>query len=337
MGEGYRTLSLSPTTLTTDGPTMGDRVFEKLADPARLKKSPIFIFAADALTAYGIGSVGIERHPKPHPRTRPEYLQLQRDILRDGYIDGLLMSPADAEVLASDEKLFDASPVTPIVRMNAETRIWSPRHGRYGRQPSRPFTTIRTVEAGRYCEEAMACARDCKIRLGLYSITLNNDAEADERTLNAYLDLAWECANTPDFHHFLEVFLPNMQQPGMDAQAMGEYVADSIVRTMAHLRKRQRPLFIKTVYTTPQVWKSLVEFDPTLVIGALGGARINAKHTLELAYKSTEQGGRVILFGRAIFQEDNPRIMSRMLRAVLDREMTVNDALLAYQRTLRAK
>lgn len=316
---------------------MGQRVFEKLADPAQLKKSPIFIFAADALTAYGIGSVGVEKQPKPHARTRPEYLQLQRNILGDGYIDGLLMSPADAEALAFDEKLFDTSPVTAIVRMNAETRIWSPRHGRYGKQPSRPFTTVRTIEAGRYCEEAMACARDCKIKLGLYSITLNNDAEADERTLDAYLDFAWECANTSDFSHFLEVFLPNMQQPGMDLQSMGEYVADSIVRTMAHLRKRQRPLFIKTVYTTPSVWRSLVEFDPTITIGALGGARINAKRTLELAFASTEGGGRVILFGRAIFQEENPRIMCRMLRAVLDREMTVNDALAAYQRTIRAK
>jgi len=316
---------------------MGDRVFEKLADPALLKRSPIFIFAADALTAYGITGIGVEKAPKPHYRTRPEYLQLQRDILADGYIDGLLMSPADAETLAFEEKLFDSSPVTPIVRMNAETRIWSPRHGRYGVQPSRPFTTVRTVEAGRYCTEAMACARDCKIKLGLYSITLNNDTEADERTLNAYLDFAWEVGATPDFHHFLEVFLPNMNQPGMDLQAMGEYVADSIVRTMAHLRTHQRPLFIKTVYTTPAVWKALVEFDPTLVIGALGGQRINAKRSLQLAYDSTEGGGRVILFGRAIFQEQNPRIMCRVLRAVLDREMTVNDAHLAYQRTLMAK
>ncbi|HRU23054.1 MAG TPA: hypothetical protein P5569_03825 [Candidatus Latescibacteria bacterium] len=315
---------------------MGDRVFEKLADPSLLARSPIFIFAADALTAYGLTGIGIEKTPSPHYRTRPEYLDLQRAILGDGYIDGLLMSPADAENLAFEEKLFDSSPVTPIVRMNAETRIWSPRHGKYGAQPSRPFTTIRTPEAGRYCDEAMACAKDCKIKLGLYSITLNNDTDADERTLSAYLDFAWDVAQTPDFHHFLEVFLPNMSQPGMDLQAMGEYVADSIVRTMAHLRKRQRPLFIKTVYTTPAVWKALVEFDPTLVIGALGGQRINAKRTLELAHTTTEYGGKVILFGRAIFQEENPRAMCKALRAVLDRQMSPAEAHSAYQRTLRA-
>jgi hypothetical protein len=315
---------------------MGNRVFDKLADSALLKRSPIFIFAADALVAYGLTGIGIEKGPKPHHRTRPEYLALQRQILEDGHIDGLLMSPADADTLAFDEKLFDNSPVTPIVRMNAETRIWSPRHGKYGTQPSRPFTTVRTPEAGRYCDEAMACARDCKIKLGLYSITLNNETEADERTLSAYLDFAWDVARTPDFNHFLEVFLPNMNQPGMDLQAMGEYVADSIVRTMAHLRKQQRPVFIKTVFTTPSVWKALVEFDPTLIIGALGGQRHSAKKTLELAYDSTEHGGQVILFGRAVFQEENPRAICRLLRAVLDRQMSVADAATTYQRTLKA-
>ena len=313
---------------------MGDRVFQKLADADKLKKSPVFIFAADALVAYGVTGIGMEQSPRPHYRTRPEYLQLQRDILADGYIDGLLMSPSDAEILAMDDGIFDKSPVTPIVRLNAETWIWSPRHGKYNSQYSQPFRTVLTTEAGRYCTEAMACARDCKIKLGLYSITLNNDTEKDAKTLGEFLEFAWDVGNNPDFHYFLEVFLPNVNQPGMDVKAQGEYIADSIVRTMSYLRKSQRPVFIKTVYTTPEVWKSLVEFDPTLIIGALGGKRINARRTLQLAFDATENGGKVILFGRAVFQEDNPRIMARALRAVLDREMSPDDAHQMYQRSL---
>ena len=314
---------------------MGNRVFEKLADPAKIKKSPAFIFAADALVAYGVTGIGMENSPKPHYRTRPEYLQLQREILADGHIDGLLMSPADAEALAIDDALFDSSPVTPMVRLNAETWIWSPRHGRYNNQYSQPFRTVLTAEAGRYCTEAMACAKDCKIRLGLYSITLNNDTEKDARTLGEFLDFAWDMGNNPDFDYFLEVFLPNVNQPGMDLKAQGEYIADSIVRTMSYLRKNQRPVFIKTVYTTPEVWKSLVEFDPSLIIGALGGKRVNARRTLQLAHDATENGGKVILFGRAVFQEDNPRMMARALRAVLDREMAPDEAHQMYQRSLR--
>ncbi|HDS74582.1 MAG TPA: hypothetical protein ENN56_03485 [Firmicutes bacterium] len=316
---------------------MGERVFEKLADPKALKRSPIFIFAADALVAYGITGIGTERTPHPHYRTRPEYLKMMREVAADGYIDGLLMTPADAEVLAIDEGLFDSSPITPIVRMNAETHIWSPRHGRYREQYSRPFQTVKTAEAGRYCTEAMACARDCKIKLGLYSITLNNEAEADARTTGEFLEFAWQCGETPDFHYFLEVFLPNIQQPGMDTKEQGEYIADNIVRLMSYLRNHQRPVFIKTVYTKPEVWKSLCEFDPTLVIGALGGSRVNARTSMQLAYDTTENGGKVILFGRAIFQEEDPRAMAKMMRAVLDRELTVDQAHSQYQAILRAR
>ncbi len=316
---------------------MGDRVFEKLADPKWLKRSPAFIFAADALVAYGMTGIGTEPSPKPHYRTRPEYLAMMREVMADGAIDGLLMTPADAEVLAFDEKLFDDSPVTPVVRMNAETHIWSPRHGKYRQQYSRPFKTVLTAEAGRYCTEAMQCARDCKIKLGLYSVTLNNDAEADARTTGEFLDFAWECGNTPDFHYFLEVFLPNMQQPGMDSKEQGEYIADNIVRLMSYLRSHQRPAFIKTVYTSADTWRALCDFDPTLVIGALGGTRVNARTSMQLAHDVTEHGGQVILFGRAVFQEDDPRMVARAIRSVLDREQSVDQALSQYQATLRAK
>jgi hypothetical protein len=314
---------------------MGNRVFEKLANPDLLKRSPVFVFAADALVAYGITGIGMEQTPRPHYRTRPEYLQLQREITADGHVDGLLMSPADAETLAIDEGIFDNSPITPMVRLNAETWIWSPRHGNYNTQTSQPFRTVLTSEAGRYCTEAMTCARDCKIKLGLYSITLNNDTEADARTLGEFLEFAWECGNTPDFDYFLEVFLPNVNQPGMDKKKMGEYVADSIVRTLSYLRKHQRPLFVKTVFTDATIWKALTDFDPTMIFGALGGSYVNAKHSLKLAFDSTENGGRVILFGRAVFQEKNPRLMAQSLRAVLDRQKTPDDAHAMYQRSIR--
>ncbi len=316
---------------------MGDRVFDKLANPKQLKKSPILVFAADASVAYGITGIGTERTPTQHYRTRPEFLRLMRDVMKDEAIDGLLMTPADAEELAIEQKLFDDSPVTPIVRMNAETHIWSPRHGRYGRQTSLPFQTVPTAEAGRYCTEAMQCALDCKIKLGLYSITLNNDTEADARTTEQFLNFAWDCGKTPDFNYFLEVFLPNTQQPGMDKKQLGEYMADNIVRLMSYLRKHQRPAFIKTVYTVPEVWKALCEFDPTLIIGALGGSRVSARHTLQLAHDVTEHGGKVLLFGRAIFQEEDPKLMARMVRAVMDRELAVDHAHAQYQATVRAR
>ena len=314
---------------------MGDRIFQKLKDSEQLHQSPIFVFAADALASVGLHGLGQERSPGPHYRTRPEFLDLMRQTVADGYIDGLLMTPADAEVLAMDERLFDASPVTPIVRMNAETNIWNPRFGRYRQQPSLPFQTV-PVDEARYCEIMVDSAQSCHVSMGLYSITLNNDVAADEHTLNAYLRFAREVGGAPDFHHILEVFLPNVNLPGMDYGARGQYVADSIVRTASYLRKAQRPLFIKTEYTGSEVWKELTAFDPTLVIGALGGPRQNARKTLQLAHDVVEYGGRVILFGRTVFGEDNPRLIARALRAVLDMQQSPEDALQEYQAALRS-
>jgi hypothetical protein len=313
---------------------MGNRVFEKLSDPPLLQRNPILIFAADPLASAGLHGLGREMTPHPHYRTRPEFLELLRKVTADGYIDGLLMTPADAEVLAVDERLFEAHPVTPVVRVNAETAIWNPRFGRYRQQQSYPFQTVPLSEAA-YCVYSIDEAKACHIRLGLYSITLNNDVEADERTLNAYLRFAREVGETPDFDHILEFFLPNVNLPGVDEKARGQYVADSIVRMMSYLRRHQRPLFIKTVYTTSETWRELTSFDPTLVIGALGGPRQNARKTLQLAYDATEHGSRVILFGRSIFEEDDPRLIVKYLRAVLDRTMTVDEAHGAYQRSLR--
>ncbi|MBM3242152.1 hypothetical protein FJZ31_38260 [Candidatus Poribacteria bacterium] len=313
---------------------MGDIIFEKLARSEELSKSPIFVFAADAMASTSLQGLGKVQSPTPHYRTRPEFLQLQREFIEDGYIDGLLMTPADAEVLALDEKLFDNSPITPIVRMNAETGIWNPRFGVYKQQPSRPFQTV-PLDDAKYCEDLTNCAIECKIKLGLYSITLNNDVEADERMLNAYLRFAKEVSKIRGFDHILEVFLPNVNLPGMDLEKRGQYTADSIMRTMNYLRRRERPLFIKTAYTTKEIWKELTQFDPTLIIGALGGARQNARATLTLAYDVTEYGGKVILFGRAVFQEDNPRLIAKALRAVLDRKMTPEEAYKEYQQGLK--
>ena len=121
---------------------MGNRIFDKLADPESLYNNPIFVFAADPLASAGIQGLGYIQYPEPHFRTHPEFLQLQRDLVADGSIDGLLMTPADAEILALEERLFDQTEVTPIVRMNAETGIWNPRFGNYQSVLSQPFQTV---------------------------------------------------------------------------------------------------------------------------------------------------------------------------------------------------
>jgi len=52
---------------------------------------------------------------------------------------------------------------------------------------------------------------------------------------------------------------------------------------------------------------------------------------LELAQAIVENGGRATLFGRTIFEDDNPRLMCRALRNVLDRTMSAEQAFEAYR------
>ncbi len=315
---------------------MGQRIFDKLSSPDKLYQDPILVFAADPLASGGIHGLGQVTVPKPHYRTHPEFLQLQRDLVRDGTIDGLLMTPADAEILALEEGMFHDSDVTPIVRMNSETAIWNPRYGDYRTQHSYPFQTVFPDDMKSYCESLVSPALDCSIQLGLYSMTLNNDVQADRRMLESYIQFAHTVGDIPGFDHILEVFLPNVNLVGFDDEKRGMYVADSIIRTMSYLRKHQRPSFLKTAFTTNKVWKEFTDFDPSIIIGALGGPRQNARYTLQLANNVARNGGRAILFGRAIFQEESPIAMVCALRKVLNNQFSVDEAYADYQRSLRS-
>ena len=314
---------------------MGDRIFEKLENRERLDESPIFVFAADPLASAGIQGLGQVQDPSPHYRTRPEFLDLQRTLVEDGNLDGLLMTPADAEVLALEEGLFVNTHITPIVRMNSETGIWNPRYGIYRSEHSMPFQTVFPEDTRAYCEAIIAPALACEVRLGLYSITLNNDVQADQRMLDAYVQFAHWLGETEGIDHILEVFLPNVKIPGLDEEKRGMYIADSIVRTMSYLRKHQRPRFIKTAYTTAQVWNDLTQFDPTLIVGALGGPRQNARRTLQLAHDVVRNGGRAILFGRSIFEEEDPVGIVQALRRVLDGTDSPEESHSEYQKSIR--
>ena len=72
--------------------------------------------------------------------------------------------------------------------------------------------------------------------------------------------------------------------------------------------------------------RELCQFDTTLVIGALGGPRQNARSTFALAHNVVSNGGRAALFGRTIFGEDAPIGFVQCLRRVLDGESEPQDA-----------
>lgn len=310
---------------------MGDRLVRKSRNLEFLHEHPLFVFAADPIVAGGVRSYG---QSDERWRTRHEFLQLCREITREGCVDGVLMAPSDAERLAIQERLFEASEVTPIVRMNAETAIWNPRFGNYSTAYSRTFQTVRLpIPWSGTADETNSSA----IVVGLYSITLHNDVIADEAVLSAYLAFANEVANLAEFSHILEVFPPNPKLSSLRPEQTGLFLADSIVRLMSYLSSSARPLFIKTKFTTREAWKELTSFDDSLVIGALGGPRKDTHSTFRLAWDVISNGGRAILFGRTIFDEESPPVMCRYLREVIDARLDPQEAYRRYIEELKTR
>src|ERR1051325_4130025 len=71
-------------------------------------------------------------------RTRAEFLDQIRAIVRQDVLDIMLMSASNLEIL-NQEKLFQKSAVQPAIRANDTTDIWRMRGAAYHHTASIPF------------------------------------------------------------------------------------------------------------------------------------------------------------------------------------------------------
>ena len=292
--------------------------------------------AKDADMAFGLSAPG--RSPESHAgearfRTLDEYRQQIREIIAQGLVDIMLTSASSNEVLTIHERLFDNNRITPAVRANDTTDIWlASGTGDYGRQPSQPFrtATIDHIQCGRVeCEPGQ---RGLGANLGLYSITLNNDVDLDRRTLDAYRAFRIE-AETKGFRHFLEVFDPNAtEHPPAD---MGRFINDNIVRSLAGVTSRARPLFLKIVYHGPAAMEALARYDRSLVVGILGGSAGTTFDAFHMLWEAKKYGARVALYGRKINNAEHQLSFVQYLRAVADDQISPEEAVKAYHGALQ--
>jgi hypothetical protein len=287
--------------------------------------------AKDADMAYGLAAPG--RSPEYHSgearfRTLEEYRRHIREIVAQGLVDIMLMSASTNELLTLEERLFDGSHVTPAVRTNDTTDIWlATGTGRYAGQPSLPFrtATLDHIQCGK--RECNTEERHRGADLGLYSVTFNNDAELDRQTLEAYKAFRLE-AEAKGFRHFLEVFNPNAPvEPPAD---VGRFINDHIVRALAGVTRRGRPLFLKIAYNGPAAMEALARYDRSLVVGILGGSAGTTFDAFQMLWEAKKYGARVALFGRKINLAENQLSFIRYLRAVADDEIGPEEAVRAY-------
>ncbi len=267
-------------------------------------------------------------------RTRKEFLAEIEAILKQDVLDIMLVSASNLELL-TEAGLFRDSAVQPAIRANDATDCWGVRHADYTRMASRPFQSASLSRAlGRAPGDTSAKAAKLT-DLGLYSMTFNNDLDADQRSLEAFNRFRDEAARL-GFKYFLEVFNPNVDT-GLTQIQMPEFVNDCIARCLAGVVKADRPQFLKIVYNGPKALDELVSYDPDLVVGVLGGAAGTTRDTFELIAQAERYGARVALFGRRINLAESQRDMIAFLRRVADGDLAPAEAVKAYHATLGQK
>jgi DhnA family fructose-bisphosphate aldolase class Ia len=253
-------------------------------------------------------------------RTRQEFLAQIKALVEQDIVDVMLVSASNLELL-SEAGVFRNSAVKPVIRANDATDIWVVRGGTYHKQASRPFRSASLARVVKGLTD-----------LGLYSVTFNNDLEADIRSLEAFAAFRQEAAQA-GFKYFLEVFNPNVDA-GLSPDVMPHYVNDCIARCLAGVVKADRPQFLKVAYNGPKAMEELASYDPGLVVGVLGGSAGTTRDTFELLSQAERFGARVALFGRKINLAEAPLEIVRMMRQVVDGAVAPLEAVKAYHATL---
>ena len=308
---------------------------------AKIRANPasrefILADAKDPDMAYGMAAPGKSPEHYAHEgkfRSLPEFRECIRQVVHQGLVDIMLMSAHTSDVLTIGERLFDNTHVTPAGRANDTTDIHFARASKYGSQPSRPFRTafVDHLQCGHLdCEPS---ERRLGVDLVLYSITFSNNAELDRETAEAYRNFREE-AERKQIRHFLEVFDPNVSG-AVEPEKIGPFINDMISRTLAGVPDIARPLFLKMVYHGPKPMEELAGYDPSIVIGILGGGSGTTYDAFKLIAEAQKYGAKVALFGRKINNAEHQLAFIECLRRIVDGQVSAEEAVRVYHGALQ--
>jgi len=275
--------------------------------------------AKDADMAAGLSATGGRLDGgsnKSRYRTLAEYEASIKSIIDQDIVDIMLTSALVLDDLM-ESGAFSGSAVKPAIRANDTTDLWRGRGMSYTDQPSLPHRT--------------AALDGAHTDLGLYSMTFNGVASEDRETLDAFHAFRDEAADA-GFSYFLEVFNPNLGRIAPDEVRW--FMNDSIGRTLAGLRRSERPIFLKVPYNGPDAFEELCSFDTSLIVGVMGGGAGTTRDCFELLHQSQKYGGRAALFGRKINEAENPLSMIQSMRLVTDGELSPAEATRFYHDSL---
>lgn len=304
------------------------RLEEKMA---RIMANPsgasdfIICDAKDSDMGFGVGHAGplYDKNGRNTGRFkgREAFLDQIRAIVEQDIVDLMLLSVGNMERLVVEEQIFSGSRMATAIRANDTTDVWALRHAAYGDAASLSF---RTAEMKDYVSNSVVRRAD----IGLYSITFSNDSALDRSTLEAFRDFRRE-AIASEFPYFLEVFNPNISN-GLQEEEIPAFVNDCIIRCLAGISAKARPRFLKVVYNGPRALEELVNYDPRLIVGVLGGSSGTTLDCLTLLHDAHKYGARVALFGRKINLAEDPLGIIMQMRHVADGNISPEEGVKAY-------
>ena len=302
---------------------MGKSLDIKLEKTRQGKYKPSDFIIADAKDGDmggGITAFGKLQEDPSRSISFTHHLKAMREMTSSKLIDVMLMSVSGAERLVNDE-VFKNSSVTPAVRLNDASDIWGPRGSKYKIHPAQNFRSARIDKVVKLVD------------LGLYSITFSNDLKSDLASLNEFHGFLNDISGK-NLRYFLEVFNPQIDI-GIDQENLPGYVNDCIVRSLAGLTKEDSPLFLKIPFNGPKAMEEICQYNPGhLIVGVLGGGIGTTRDTFELIRQSEKYGARVALFGRKILFAEAPKLIVTMMRAVVQGEMSTEEAVKMYHSQL---
>ncbi|HMP06550.1 MAG TPA: hypothetical protein PJ982_09390, partial [Lacipirellulaceae bacterium] len=115
-----------------------------------------------------------------------------------------------------------------------------------------------------------------------------------------------------------------------EEQDVAAFVNDHICRMLAGVPIEGRPEFLKIPYFGPAALEELVAYDPSMIVGVLGGGSGTSYDAFKLLAEARKHGARAALFGRKIKDADHPLTMVALLRRVADGELAPEEAVRAY-------
>ena len=307
-----------------------------LADPSC--RDFILADAKDADMAFGLAAPG--RSPEHHAgearfRTLDEYRQLMREIVAQGLVDIMLMSASSNEVLTIQRAAVRAEPRHAGGPRQRHDRHLAGRRQRAVRAaavaalPHRHDRPHPMRQGGVRRRRAAAGGRPGALLRHLQQRRRPGPPHAGMPTRRSASrpkprgsGISWRSSTpTPPKH------------PPAD---VGRFINDHIVRALAGVTSRGRPLFLKIVYHGPAAMEALARYDRSLVVGILGGSAGTTFDAFHMLWEAKKYGARVALYGRKINNAEHQLSFIEHLRAVADDQLEPDEAVKAYHGALAA-